>query len=157
MHLTSEGLKKPIAILYLQEKKAYVESIAQKVNQMVDSIKAAFFKIVDQQDWLQNDKIKALVKKRAESIKSKIGFPEYLMDLQAADDQFGDVEIKLGDVFVANIIKMVRHEIKGELKLLSSKIDPDKDWMIDTLVPNAYYDALNHFISTSLRPARISV
>ena len=72
------------------------------------------------------------------------------MDLQAADEQFGDVEIKLGDVFVANIIKMVRHEIKGELKLLSSKIDPDKDWMIDTLVPNAYYDALNHFISRCL-------
>lgn len=147
VHLTSEGLKKPIAILYLQEKKQYVESIATKVTEMVDSIKQAFFQIVDQQNWLLSDEIKQLVKKRAESIKSKIGFPEYLMDLQAADEQFGDVEIKLGDVFVANIIKMVRHEIKGELKLLSSKIDPDKDWMIDTLVPNAYYDALNHFIS----------
>ena len=147
VHLTSEGLKKPIAILYLQEKKDYVERIAKKVNQMVDSIKAAFFQIVDQQNWLQSDEIKALVKQRAESIKSKIGFPDYLMDLQEADEQFGDIEIKLGDVFVANIIKMVRHEIKGELKLLSSKIDPDKDWMIDTLVPNAYYDALNHFIS----------
>lgn len=79
VHLTSEGLKKPIAILYLQEKKQYVESIATKVSEMVDNIKEAFYKIVDQQDWLLSDEIKQLVKKRAESIKSKIGFPEYLM------------------------------------------------------------------------------
>lgn len=79
--MTSEGLKKPIAILYLQEKKAYVEGIAQKVKEMVDSIKEAFFKIVDQQDWLQSAEIRTLVKKRAESIKSKIGFPEYDLSL----------------------------------------------------------------------------
>lgn len=114
---------------------------------MIEDIKNAFFKIVDQQNWLINDEIKGLVKKRAETIKSKIGFPEYLMDLEKADEQFEDLEIKLGDVFVANIIKMVRHEIKSELRLLNEKIDPEKDWMIDTLIPNAYYDALNHFIS----------
>ena len=145
--LTAEGLKKPIAILYLQEKKDYVEKIAIKVNRMVNDIKDAFFKIVDQQNWLISDEIKQLVKKRAETIKSKIGFPDYLMDLKKADEQFEDLEIKIGDVFVANIINMVRHEIKSELKLLNEKIDAEKDWMIDTLVPNAYYDALNHFIS----------
>lgn len=148
--MTSEGLKKPIAILYLEEKKDYVEKIAKKVNTMVDNIKDAFFRIVDKQDWLISDEIRSLVKKRAESIKSKIGFPQYLMDLKTADEQFEDLEIKLSDVFVANIIKMVRHEIKSELKLLNETIDPDKDWMIDTLIPNAYYDALNHFISKLL-------
>lgn len=122
VHLTSEGLKKPIALLYLQEKKDYVEKIEHKVHKMVDNIKDAFFKIVDKQDWLINDEIRELVKKRANSIKSKIGFPEYLMDLEKADKQFEDLEIKVNDVFVANIIKMVRHEIKSELRLLNEKI-----------------------------------
>jgi predicted metalloendopeptidase len=145
VHLTAEGLKRAAAVVYIRDRIEHVQQVSRHVRDMVDQIQKAFEQIVDAQDWLHKNSIREAIKERARSIRSKIAVPPRL--LQTADEQLADLRIQVQDVFVSNIISMLRHEMLSELRRLNETPDMERDWLMEPLVPNAYYDSLNHFIS----------
>lgn len=146
VHLTTEGLKSASAVLYVQQRQSLVESVSQHVARLVDRLQSAFEQIVDSQSWLTNsDRVRVEIKRRARSIRSRIALPVGL--LHSADQALADLQIEVHAVFVANIVAMLRHEMTNELKRLTQTPDSERDWLMEPLVPNAYYDSLNHFIS----------
>ena len=146
VHLTCEGLKLPTSLLYLQHKHEYLDTSNHTITTMIQNIKKAFHKIVDQQSWLPNEQTKQLLKERADKIGSKIGFPSFLRDPQEADKYYSSLRIEPADVFVSNIIKIARNEMVMELRKLNETVDPDKEWLIQPLIANAYFDAANDYI-----------
>lgn len=147
VHLTCEGLKLPVSLLYLQHQSEHIETANRTVRDMIGNIKRAFHRIVDRQQWLNSDEAKHLLKERADKIGSKIGFPSFLADAAAADEHYSSLSIETSDVFVSNIIKIARNEMVMELRKLNETVDPDKEWLIQPLIANAYFDALNDYIS----------
>jgi predicted metalloendopeptidase len=145
VHLTTEGLKSASAVLYVQQRQQLVDSVSQHVSRLVERLQQAFDRIVDSQSWLDTDEVRRGIKRRASDIRSRIALPVGL--LRSADEALADLQIEVHAVFVANIVAMLRHEMTNELKRLSQIPDSERDWMMEPLVPNAYYDSLNHFIS----------
>lgn len=147
VHLTCEGLKLPSSLLYLKHKADYLDKTNRSVSQMIANIKRAFHQIVDKQQWLQSTDARNLLKERSDRIGSKIGFPSYLRNGREADKHYSALDIQASDVFVSNIIKIARNEMVMELRKLNESVDPDRDWLIQPLISNAYFDATNDYIS----------
>lgn len=148
VHLTCEGLKLPSSLLYLSHHEGFMQEANRSVSLMIRNIKNAFHHIIRSQKWLKSEVIQRMLIEKAEAIGSKIGFPSFLSsDPKTADSLFSGLEIESSDVFVSNIIKIARNEMRMELRKMNQTIDPDKDWLIQPLVSNAYFDAINDFIS----------
>lgn len=77
----------------------------------------------------------------------QVGFPKYVTDIIEADKLYHDLIIETDDVFVSNIIKMANHQMLMEVKKLDEEMDTDKDWLIQPLISNAFFDPSNSFIS----------
>lgn len=147
VHLTTEGLKSASAVLYVQQREQHVTQVSEHVSQLVQRLQEAFEQIVDAQTWLPEAEVREAIKKRARELRSRIAQPIGL--LETADQTLADLKIEVEAVFVANIVAMLKHEMLGELRRLNETPDAERDWLMEPLVPNAYYDSLNHFISKS--------
>lgn len=145
VHLTTEGLKSASAVLYVQQRQSMVESVSLHVANLVQKLQNAFEQIIDSQPWIESQTVRDQIKQRAQSIGSRIALPVGL--LQSADNALDELKIEVHAVFMANIVAMLRHEMSSELKRLNQTPDSERDWLMEPLVPNAYYDSLNHFIS----------
>lgn len=147
VHLTCEGLKLPTSLLYLHHHKEFMIQANETVAEMVSNIKHAFYTLIKEQSWLESKEVEHYLMERAEAIGAKVGFPNYLFDSKTADASFSRLDIESSDVFVSNIIKIARNEMMMDLGKLNETIDPDRDWLIQPLVSNAYFDAINDYIS----------
>lgn len=156
VHLTCEGLKLPASLLYLHHHKQFMAQANVTVSNMILNIKQAFHTLIKEQTWLESKEVENFLMKRADAIGAKVGFPSYLFDPQTADASFSRLDIKSSDVFVANIIKIARNEMMMDLGKLNETIDPDRDWLIQPLVSNAYFDSINDYISKFKRSISIS-
>lgn len=145
VHLTTEGLKSASAVLYVQQRQQHVTHVSDHVSKLVQRLQEAFEQIVDRQTWLPDAEVREAIKKRTRELRSRIAQPTGL--LETADHLLADLKIEVEAVFVANIVAMLKHEMLGELRRLNETPDPERDWLMEPLVPNAYYDSLNHFIS----------
>lgn len=128
---------------------------------MINEIRRVFRDvIIDQQSWLKMDVDEAnqegaedpaqKCKDRANDIGDKIGFPAFLTDerqLKTIDALYSDLSIEPSDVFIANIIKIARHEVILEVAKLLSPVDHDREWLIQPLIVNAFYETVNNNIS----------
>ncbi|KAI1280597.1 Membrane metallo-endopeptidase-like 1 [Halotydeus destructor] len=146
VHLTCEGMKLPASLLYMQHKGEHLQYANKSVTEMIGNIKHAFYDIIDRQSWLRKKETRQLLKERADKIGSKIGFPPFVQDTRGADKYYGSLDIASNDVFVSNIIKIARNEMVIELRKLNETVDPDKEWLIQPLVANAFFDATNDYI-----------
>ncbi|PRD18373.1 UNVERIFIED_CONTAM: Endothelin-converting enzyme 2 [Trichonephila clavipes] len=57
---------------------------------MIKDIKTAFLELLDEVDWMDKETREA-ARQKAVLMSEKIGFPEYLMDPQALDEEFEGV------------------------------------------------------------------
>lgn len=147
VHLTCEGLKVPSALTYLMAKRQHLEHMKTVVTDMISNVKKAFHHIIDKQHWLHSQETKDRMKERVNLIKSRIGFPDFLFDLSIVDQTFESLEVDPDGLFLANVLSITNHEARSDLMKLNETVDPDKEWLMQPLVSNAYFDASSDSIS----------
>lgn len=147
VHLTCEGLKLPTALLYSLERGEKLQRVKTVAFDMISRIKAAFIDIIDQQPWIANVETKQKLKQRIESIESRVAFPSVVSDAASIDDMFSSLEVNEDGVFLSNILNVTRHEVILDLQKVGEKPDPEKEWLMQPLVANAYFDSINDDIS----------
>lgn len=141
VHLTCEGLKIPAALTYLSVRKPHLDVLTGLVTEMIGNLKSAFHRIIDKQTWLKDQVTKDLLKERIDSIQSRIGFPNFISDTEAIEKMYETLNVDQEDVFLANVMRITRHEMTYDLMKLNETVDEDKEWLMQPLVSNAYYDA----------------
>ena len=149
VHLTCEGLKIPSAVTYLMAKRQHLEQMKTIVRDMIGGVKTAFHHIIDKQNWLQTQETKDRLKERVNLITNRIGFPDFLFDFKSIDQTFESLEVDQEEVFLANVMRITHHEVRMDLRKLNETVDPDKEWLMQPLVSNAYFDASTDNISES--------
>ena len=149
VHLTCEGLKLPTSVLYYLEKEDHLNKVKTRASDIIQNIKAAFGRVMDTQSWLKSQEIKKLLQERIESIESRIALPDYLYNSSVIDDLYSTLAVDSEQVLLNNVINITRHEVLLDLEKLNQKPDPSKDWLMQPLVSNAYFDAMNDHISKS--------
>jgi membrane metallo-endopeptidase-like protein 1 len=147
VHLTCEGLKVPAALTYLMAKRQHLDQMRHVVKDMIGNIKKAFHHIIDKQNWLPSQETKNLLKDRVNRINSRIGFPDYLFNDTSIDDTFQSLDVREKESFLLNVIRITQHEMHSDLAKLNETVDPDKEWLMQPLVSNAYFDASSDNIS----------
>lgn len=149
VHLTCEGLKIPAALTYLQTRGEHLEHQKTVVRNMIANIKSAFHHIIDKQTWLPNQQTKDLLKQRVDMIKNRIGFPDFVFDRKSMDQEYESLRVDPEQVFLANVMEITLHEVRMDLKKLNESVDPEKEWLMQPLVSNAYFDSSSDNISES--------
>ena len=148
VHLTCEGMKTPSSLLYLHHHRDVMINMNNTVTEMVHSIKDALRTLMKEQSWLATSReIEQYLMDRVTSIGAKVGFPKFLFNDTDAEISYGTLNIEASDIFVSNIIKIAQNEMRMDLKKLNETLDADRDWLIQPLVSNAYFDPSNNYIS----------
>ena len=147
VHVTCDGLKLPTSVLYHIEKEDEMAKVKSRVTDMIVRIKDAFAQVMEHQEWIKSHEIRKLLAQRIHSIESRVALPDYLSNASAVDDLYSELNVDSETFFLDNVINVTRHEVFLDLQKLNQSPEPDKDWLLQPLVSNAYFDAMNDDIS----------
>lgn len=148
VHVTCQELKLPTSLLYYLEKEDQVEKVKKRATDIIVKIKEAFSSVMEGQSWIKSQEIRKLLQQRIYSIESRVALPDYILSNSSViDDLYSGLEVSTSTVFLNNVINITRHEVLLDLQKLNQKPEPEKDWLMQPLVSNAYFDALNDNIS----------
>ena len=150
VHVTCDGLKLPTSVLYYISKEDELAKVKLRVTDMIAKIKDAFAEVMDHQEWIKSHEIRKLLAQRIHSIESRVALPDYLLNTSVVDDLYFGLNVDSATFFLDNVINVTRHEVFLDLQKLNQNPEPDKDWLLQPLVSNAYFDAMNDDISEFL-------
>ncbi|XP_022118451.2 endothelin-converting enzyme homolog isoform X2 [Pieris rapae] len=103
---------------------------------MIDNIRAAFKKNLKKLDWMDSETRDA-AQSKADAITDMIGFPDYILDKDELDKQYGDLVVKPNEYFENNIA-FNTFSLKHDLKKLDQPVNKTK-WGMTPSTVNAYY------------------
>lgn len=147
VHVTSEGLKLPVSVLYLQEKGDQLMNVKSRATDIIVKIKEAFSRVMEKQSWIKSQEIKKLLQERIQSIESRVALPDYLFNSSHVDDLYSGLKIDEQDVFLKSVIDVTRYDVLLDLRKLNQRPEPEKDWLLQPLISNAYFDSMHDNIS----------
>lgn len=148
VHITCEGLKLPTSLLYYLEKEDQVEKVKKRATDIIVKIKEAFVSVMQEQTWIKGEEIRKMLQERIQSIESRVALPDYILSNSSViDDLYAEMQVDTSRSFLNNVINITRHEVLLDLQKLNQRPEPEKDWLMQPLVSNAYFDAMNDNIS----------
>ncbi|CAK9301444.1 unnamed protein product [Gordionus sp. m RMFG-2023] len=124
----------PLSSLYLRSN--FNSKDKAKVEGMVDLIKVAYKERLKNLDWMDElTKIKSMEK--VDSLKSKIGYPEYVVDPVELDQDYQGLDMR-GDTFFKNFFRQKRVNEVNVINRVFRPVDK-KRWFLPPHSVNAYY------------------
>ncbi|XP_050537867.1 endothelin-converting enzyme homolog isoform X2 [Daktulosphaira vitifoliae] len=113
-------------------------SLKNMMTDMINNINWAFDKIVAELDWMDEETKQSTLKKK-KSIKTLVGFPEFIADSNELDEYYLNYNVTEDD-FLGNVVRYQQNIVEAELKTLRIINDfPSDNWkVIDPLTVNAY-------------------
>lgn len=112
--------------------KHFSEEAKNRVNEMVDNLKAVYKERIENLSWMSDATKKEAVGK-LNSFGRKLGFPTKWED-------FSSLKFKADD-YVANLKEVAKYDHAKNMKKLSEKVDKD-EWHMPAHMVNAYYHPL---------------
>jgi predicted metalloendopeptidase len=103
---------------------------------------------MQEQTWIKGEEIRKMLQERIQSIESRVALPDYILSNSSViDDLYAEMQVDTSRSFLNNVINITRHEVLLDLQKLNQRPEPEKDWLMQPLVSNAYFDAMNDNIS----------
>lgn len=99
-------------------------------------IQDTFSRMLDEADWL-DEGTKISAKDKLYNMNLKVGYPDYIIDDEALDKDYDQIEIDRESYF-ENVLRILRHVVQDELKRLNETVDR-QEWTTTPAVVNAYY------------------
>ncbi|XP_076315307.1 neprilysin-1-like isoform X4 [Tachypleus tridentatus] len=116
-----------------------LEEILPDIKELIVAVKLAFSQLIKSQSWLDNETTERC-KKQLKGMREKIAYPSYILDPDQLSHDYKGLEIKPGD-FLDNVLRMNRYEMKKELEKMTRTVDKEKDWYVQPLMVNAFYQS----------------
>ncbi|XP_035204573.1 neprilysin-1-like, partial [Stegodyphus dumicola] len=142
VHLVNDGFGMALASLYVKQE--FNEELENEIKTLISSLKEAFVRGIKQQSWLEHD-TQILCEEKVAAMGTKIGFPRYILDPVQLDTDYSGLEIS-EEHFLGNILKMNRYEVIKELTKMTRTVDKERDWFVQPLVVNAFYEATGNAV-----------
>ncbi|XP_067134697.1 neprilysin-1-like isoform X1 [Centruroides vittatus] len=136
VHLVNDGFGYALASLYIKEE--FSEKMSREVQSIIRSLKQAFVKVLPSQSWMDSE-TRSLCEEKVETMAEKVGYPQYITDSFQLDSDYAGLDIS-DDHFLNNILRMNRYEVIKELLKMTRTVDKDRDWLVQPLVVNAFYE-----------------
>ncbi|CAG5127738.1 unnamed protein product, partial [Candidula unifasciata] len=114
------------------------EDSKERALEMIHDIRRVFYEILNETDWM-DEPTKKVAKEKAEAITEKIGYPDYILNDTALNEEYKDVEF-YPDKYFENTIISFRHIVRLNLKKLREPVDKTK-WSTTPAVVNAFYSS----------------
>ncbi|TWT69094.1 M13 family metallopeptidase [Crateriforma conspicua] len=126
--VTGSVLGEVVGQLYVE--KYFTPRAKRRMSELVDNLKAAFEKRIDQLDWM-GDGTKKQAKQKLDLFTTKIGYPDEWKDYSSLNIQGGPL--------AKHLIAASRFEHQRELDKLGGPIDRN-EWHMTPQTINAYYN-----------------
>ncbi|XP_071042056.1 endothelin-converting enzyme 2 [Parasteatoda tepidariorum] len=140
--LVNDGFGMALASLYVKQE--FNEEIESEIKSLITSLKQAFMGGIRHITWLDPE-TRVSCEEKVESMTTKLGFPRYILDPVQLDTDYAGLEIS-EEHFLNNILKMNRYEVIKELTKMTRTVDKEKDWFVQPLVVNAFYEATGNAV-----------
>lgn len=141
VYVACDGLKIPSIMLYLQNKKDYLQQNAKNIGQLIEMMKTAFVGIIEKQTWIESDQIKNILLKRVKEISSNVGLPSFIYNTSIVHSMYSDLNIDEQRELIDNIFLINKHESVLSVQKLNQATNPDQEWLFNLLEVNAFYDS----------------
>lgn len=122
------GLGEPLGRLFVE--RYFSQDAKQAVEQMVEDLRSAYGKRIEQLNWM-GDSTKERALEKLASFTYKIGYPDEWETLE-------DLALK-PDAYFENMMAISRHQRKENLDKLGTEVDRD-EWFMPAYLVNAYYN-----------------
>ncbi|GIY46845.1 neprilysin-4 [Caerostris extrusa] len=142
VNLVNDGFGMALASLYVKEE--FGEKLENEIKALLNSLKQAFVGGIKQQNWLDAD-TKVLCEEKVLAMGTKLGYPRYILDPVQLDTDYSGLDIS-DEHFLDNILKMNRYEVIKELTKMTRTVDKERDWFVQPLVVNAFYEATGNAV-----------
>ncbi|KAG8189071.1 hypothetical protein JTE90_025501 [Oedothorax gibbosus] len=142
VNIVNDGFGMALASLYVKEE--FGEDKQEEIKTLISSLKHAFVGGIQQQSWLDPE-TKYACEEKVLSMNTKLGFPSYILDPVQLDTDYSGLEIS-EDHFLDNILKMNRYEVIKEMTKMTRTVDKERDWFVQPLVVNAFYEATGNAV-----------
>ncbi|XP_065319308.1 endothelin-converting enzyme homolog isoform X2 [Gordionus sp. m RMFG-2023] len=103
---------------------------------MINKIKQAFKNQLPTLDWMDEETIK-VASAKADAIRNKIGFPDYLLSPKELDKKFEGLSFK-SDAYFENNLRQIEFFLKKSLGKIRQPVDKAR-WSLTPPMVNAYY------------------
>ncbi|KAG8180916.1 hypothetical protein JTE90_020143 [Oedothorax gibbosus] len=133
-----------MAVGSLFVKRHFNEKSKETAEEMINDIKTAFLELLDEVDWMDSE-TRAAAREKAVMMSEKIGFPEYITDPKALDEDYEGKEFK-PDTYFENVLLNLKHYSKKEQLKLRLPVDR-MQWVTSPAVVNAFYTRSKNFIT----------
>ena len=128
VNTTSSALGELVGQVYVE--RHFTPEAKERMNELVDNLKAAFARRIDSRDWMgEGTKKQALIK--LSQFTTKIGYPDQWKD-------YSKLQIDRGNL-AANMIASANFEYQRDLDKLGGPIDRN-EWHMTPQTINAYYN-----------------
>ncbi|XP_072330380.1 endothelin-converting enzyme-like 1 isoform X3 [Scyliorhinus torazame] len=115
--------------------KNYDYFYSDKVQQLVEDIKHAFDRQLDELDWM-DEKTKEAARAKLQYMMVMIGYPDFLLITNAVDNEYG-FEVNESTYF-KNVLNSIMYNIKLSVKKIRQQVDKTA-WLLPPQTLNAYY------------------
>lgn len=130
--MVHKGFKLVITRMFLEK---YVEkSEKQSADEMIQLIQKAYRQNILDSDWLDEETKQNAIKK-ADAIKRYVGYPDFIFDDEALDNEYKDVLPVVHSTHFENVVEF------NTITILNSQQDQEEDtWNFSPLLINAFYN-----------------
>ncbi|PAV82777.1 hypothetical protein WR25_24720 [Diploscapter pachys] len=120
-------------ILFFQ---SMFEDVRSKVEEMISLIMESFVHLLLEEDWL-TEETKQFAKQKVNTMKRKIGYPDYLNDTSAVDDEYKHYEVFEGKYYRTKFQFYEQYQ-KDVLGRIAEPVDRER-WVAGAALVNAFY------------------
>ncbi|XP_023930213.1 neprilysin isoform X2 [Lingula anatina] len=110
---------------------------------MIANIRDAFNELLMENDWMDTETRK-VAREKAAAMEEKIGFPAYILNNTALDDEYTTIDYQ-ADKYFENVLANIRHIAHQNFKKLREPVDKTS-WSTYPPVVNAFYSATKNQI-----------
>ncbi|GMS83797.1 hypothetical protein PENTCL1PPCAC_5972 [Pristionchus entomophagus] len=126
----------PMATSSIYVKNHFDHEAKEQVEEMISLIMEAFTDLLESEDWLSKD-TKEFAKQKVQTMKQKIGYPDYLNDSTAVDLEYNSFTVYPGDYYRTKF-KFYEMYQKDVLERIVQAVDRER-WVAGAALVNAFY------------------
>ncbi|XP_053676646.1 neprilysin-1-like [Anopheles nili] len=132
---TNKKLGMAVGALFIRDN--FNQESKETALTMIHTIREAFNELLADIDWM-DDETRAVAKEKADAMNERIGYPDILTNADELEKEYVNLTIH-GEVFLENILSILKWEAERNLQLLRKPVDKNK-WATEPAVVNAFYN-----------------
>ncbi|XP_035829151.1 neprilysin-1 [Aplysia californica] len=111
--------------------------------EMIHKIRNSLYQLLEEAEWMDGP-TRIVAKEKASMMAEKIGYPEYILNDTALNEEYSELEID-SEMYFDNIMTRIRNMAMRVLQSLRDKVDKTK-WSTTPAIVNAYYSSIKNQI-----------